>query len=211
MVFSDSQSAMTLMADISVVAVIEIPTLEHALPLAEILSAVDGIALEVTLRTEAACEAIRLIRKNYPQTIVGAGTVLGANELIKVEDAGAQFAISPGATPALYEAARNSRCPLIPGVATASEIMLGLSHGYDFFKFFPAESAGGVKTLRSFAGPFSSVKFIPTGGVTLDNAPTYLSLHNVVAVGGSWMVPSEAVKSADWPQIQALVQQCATL
>ena len=211
MVSSHSRSAMSLMADVSVVAVIEIPTAGHALPLADILSAVDGIALEVTLRTEAACEAISLIRENYPEMIVGAGTVLGDGDLKKVDDAGAQFAISPGATSALYEAARNFQCPLIPGVATASEIMLGLTYGYDFFKFFPAESAGGVKTLRSFAGPFGSVKFIPTGGITADNASTYLTLDNVVAVGGSWMVPSEAIKHADWPTIRALAEQCATL
>ncbi|QNP39580.1 bifunctional 4-hydroxy-2-oxoglutarate aldolase/2-dehydro-3-deoxy-phosphogluconate aldolase [Lysobacter solisilvae (ex Woo and Kim 2020)] len=194
-----------------VVPVLSIARLEDAVPLARAL--VDGglPVLEVTLRTEAAIGAIRAIREQVPDASVGAGTVLTARDLSAVEAAGASFAISPGATDALYAAASDARIPLLPGIATASELMHGLELGYQRFKFFPAESSGGIGALKSFAGPFAQAKFCPTGGIDAARAPAYLSLSNVITVGGSWMVPADALAAGDWQRIANLARAAAAL
>ncbi|MBP6748145.1 MAG: bifunctional 4-hydroxy-2-oxoglutarate aldolase/2-dehydro-3-deoxy-phosphogluconate aldolase [Xanthomonadaceae bacterium] len=186
-----------------VVPVLAVSDLDDAVPLAETLVAAGLPVLEITLRTPVALEVIRRMR-DVPGAIVGAGTVLTRADLFAVQDAGASFAISPGATDALYEAARDADIPLLPGIATASELMRGLEHGYKRFKFFPAESSGGIAALKAFAGPFAQVKFCPTGGIDAAKAPAYLALPNVITVGGSWMVPAEALRGKDWVEIGKL-------
>ena len=194
-----------------VVPVLSIARVEDAVPLARAL--VDGglPVLEVTLRTEAAIGAIRAIHEQVPGASVGAGTVLSARDLSAVEAAGAGFAISPGATDALYAAASDARIPLLPGIATASELMHGLELGYQRFKFFPAESSGGIAALKAFAGPFAQAKFCPTGGIDAAKAPAYLALPNVITVGGSWMVPADALAAGDWQRIANLAREAAAL
>lgn len=198
-----------------VVPVLAVADLDDAIPLAQALVAAGLPVLEITLRTPVALEAIRLMR-TVPGAIVGAGTVLTAEDLSAVQAAGAEFAISPGGTDALYAAARDAAAldnaiPLLPGIATASELMRGLEHGYKRFKFFPAESSGGIAALKGFAGPFSQVKFCPTGGIDAAKAPSYLALPNVMTVGGSWMVPGDALKTKDWRTIGELAQAAAAL
>lgn len=194
-----------------VLPVLSIARLEDAVPLARTLVAAGLPVLEVTLRSAVAMEAIACIAKQVPEAMVGAGTVLDGTQFEAVANAGAMFAISPGATEALYAAAANSRLPWIPAVATASDIMRGLDHGHRRFKFFPAESCGGVAALRSFAGPFPQVKFCATGGIEASSAPRYLALANVVTVGGSWMVPGTAIQARDWASIGSLSAQAAAL
>jgi len=206
-----SQRIDQVLARAPVVPVLSITRLEDAVPLARALVAGGLPVLEVTLRTEAAIGAIRAIREEVPGASVGAGTVLGARHLSAVEAAGATFAISPGATDALYAAAADSRIPLLPGVATASELMHGLELGYERFKFFPAESSGGIATLKSFAGPFAQARFCPTGGIDAAKAHAYLALPNVITVGGSWMVPGDALASGDWSRIEKLAREASTL
>ena len=192
-----------------VLPVLAIERLDDAVPLARAL--VDGglPVLEVTLRSDVALEAIHRIVDEVPDAIVGAGTVLSAADLDAVVKAGAVFAISPGATDALYEAAAGVAMPWIPAVATASELMRGLEHGHRRFKFFPAESSGGIAALKAFAGPFPQAKFCPTGGIDAATAPRYRALANVITVGGSWMVPKDALASRDWDRIRTLAHQTA--
>ena len=194
-----------------VVPVLRIDRLEDAVPLARAL--VDGglPVLEVTLRTEVAFAAIEQMARDVPEAIVGAGTVLRAVDLTAVVNAGAAFAIAPGATEALYAAADDATIPFIPAIATASELMRGLDAGHGRFKFFPAESSGGISALKSFSGPFAQVKFCPTGGIDAAKAPDYLALPNVITVGGSWMVPNEAIARRDWAAIAALAKESAQL
>lgn len=194
-----------------VLPVLVIERVDDAVRLARTLVDAGLPVLEVTLRTAAALEAIARIAAEVPEASVGAGTVLGAADLAAVEAAGAAFAIAPGATDALYEAAAQSRIALIPAVATSSELMRGLEHGHRRFKFFPAESSGGVAALRAFAGPFAQVKFCPTGGIDAARAPAYLQLSNVITVGGSWMVPNDALRRGDWEAIAALARACSQL
>lgn len=194
-----------------VLPVLVIERVEDAVPLARTLVDAGLPVLEVTLRTAVALEAIARIAAQVPGACVGAGTVLGAADLARVEAAGAAFAIAPGATDSLYEAAAQSRIALIPAIATASEVMRGLEHGHRRFKFFPAEACGGTAALRAFAGPFAQVKFCPTGGIDAARAPSYLQLPNVITVGGSWMVPNDAIERGDWGSIAALARACAQL
>ncbi|HWS79110.1 MAG TPA: bifunctional 4-hydroxy-2-oxoglutarate aldolase/2-dehydro-3-deoxy-phosphogluconate aldolase [Thermomonas sp.] len=194
-----------------VIPVITIADLDDALPLARALADNGLPVLEVTLRTACAVEAIARIARELPQACVGAGTVLNAGDLDAVARAGARFAISPGATDTLYRAAAGCPIPLIPGIATASELMRGLEHGWQRFKFFPAESSGGVPALRGFAGPFAQVRFCPTGGIDAAKAPTYLALPNVACVGGSWMLPADALATKDWDRIGGLAREAAAL
>ena len=196
-----------VMGDGPVVPVMVIHKLEHALPVARALVAGGVRVLEITLRTPVAIEAIRLITEGVSEAMVGAGTVINAGELKAVEEAGAVFAISPGLTPELLEAANNGGIALIPGVSTISEIMTGIDKGYTHFKFFPAEAAGGVKTLKAFAGPFPAIRFCPTGGITLKTCNDYLALANVMCVGGSWLVPYDAVENERWDEITALAKE----
>ena len=165
--------------------------------------------LEVTLRTAAALRAIELIAREVPEISVGAGTVLSAQDLRAAADAGAAFAISPGATGALLEAGLNAPLPYLPAIATASELMAGLTHGYHCFKFFPAGPAGGTAALKSFAGPFPQARFCPTGGITPATVGSYLALPNVLCVGGSWLSPAQALAARDWKRIEALAADAA--
>lgn len=163
--------------------------------------------LEVTLRTPCAVEAIRAIAKEVPEAIIGAGTVLNPQQLAEVVEAGAQFAISPGLTDELLKAACEGSIPLIPGISTVSELMLGMSYGLREFKFFPAEANGGVKALQAIGGPFSQVRFCPTGGITPNNYRDYLALKSVLCIGGSWLVPADALESGDYARITELAKQ----
>jgi 2-dehydro-3-deoxyphosphogluconate aldolase/(4S)-4-hydroxy-2-oxoglutarate aldolase len=206
-----SQRIDQVLARAPIVPVLSITRVEDAVPLARALVAGGLPVLEVTLRTEAAIGAIRAIREEVPNASVGAGTVLNARHLSAVEAAGATFAISPGSTDALYAAASDARIPLLPGIATASELMHGLELGYERFKFFPAESSGGIAALKSFAGPFAQAKFCPTGGVSLANARDYLALPNVRCVGGSWVAPTNLVKAGAWAQITDLARAASAL
>lgn len=191
--------------------VLAIADLDDAVPLARALVAGGLPVLEVTLRTACAVEAIARIARDVPEAIVGAGTVLTAADMQAVRDAGAAFAIAPGATDALYAAARDVGMGFIPAIATASELMRGLEHGHRVFKFFPAEFSGGVGALKAFAGPFAQARFCPTGGIDASSAPRYLALPNVLTVGGSWMVPAEALAARDWSRIEVLAAGCTRL
>ena len=194
-----------------VIPVIVIERAEDAVPLARALVAGGVLALEVTLRTPDALEAIRRIAGEVPDAVVGAGTVLSPEQVQAAEQAGARFFVSPGLTTTVVEAATAAGPPLLPGVASASDIMRGLDVGLDRFKFFPANIAGGVPALNALAGPFADCRFCPTGGVSPENARDYLSLPNVVCVGGSWLVPREAVAAADWGRIEALARAASAL
>ena len=200
-----------LLGKAPVLPVISVSRLEDAVPLARALVDAGLPVLELTLRTDVALAAIHAIRHAVRGAVIGAGTVLDANALAAVAEAGAEFAISPGATDALYAAAERASLPWIPAVASASEIMRGLEHGHRRFKFFPAEAAGGVSALKSFASPFPQVRFCPTGGIDAGSAPRYLALPNVITLGGSWMVPGTLLAARDWTQIGALARAAAGL
>lgn len=183
----------------------------RAVPLARALVAGGIRVLEVTLRTPAALESIRAIAAEVPEAIVGAGTVLNAEDLARAADAGARFAVSPGASPRLLEAGRGMSIPLLPGVVTPSEVMGALECGFAALKFFPAAQAGGLAMLKALAGPFPQVVFCPTGGIDPASAPSYLALPNVACVGGSWLCPADRVGSGDWAGITALARSAAAL
>lgn len=199
----------TLLNHAPALPVIAIERLADAVPLARALVTGGLPMLEITLRTACALHAIRAIATEVEGAIVGAGTVLTAKDLDAVSAAGAQFAISPGATPSLYAAAAKSAIPWLPAISTASELMIGLEHGLTRFKFFPAESSGGIATLKAFAGPFPQARFCPTGGIDAARAPLYRALPNVFTVGGSWMVPKAVVDAGRWDEIEALARAAA--
>lgn len=167
--------------------------------------------IEITLRTSQALRAIESIAAQVPEICVGVGTVMSPTDLNLAAEAGATFAISPGATRELLEAGANFRIPYLPAVATASELMSALVAGYRHFKLFPANVAGGIGALKGFYGPFPEARFCPTGGVTLQTAGSYLELPNVLCVGGSWLTPGEAVKARDWGRIEALAREAAAV
>ena len=194
----------TLFAQGPVVPVIVVKDLADAVPMAKALLAGGIKVLEVTLRTPVALDAIRLLAQEVPDAIVGAGTVTTPEQLQQCIDAGAKFAISPGLTRELLQAGKDAPIPLIPGIASISELMEGTGLGYSHFKFFPAEAAGGVKTLKSIHGPFADIRFCPTGGINEKNFLEYLALPNVKCVGGSWIVPDDAVSNKDWARITEL-------
>ncbi|MGA7509905.1 MAG: bifunctional 4-hydroxy-2-oxoglutarate aldolase/2-dehydro-3-deoxy-phosphogluconate aldolase [Erwinia billingiae] len=200
-------SAEQILTSGPVVPVIVINKLEHAVPLAKALVAGGVRVLEVTLRTACALDAIRAIAKEVPDAIVGAGTVINPQQLREVTEAGAQFAISPGLTEDLLQAANAGTIPLIPGISTVSELMLGLDQGLREFKFFPAEANGGVKALQAIAGPFPQVRFCPTGGISPANYREYLALNSVHCIGGSWLVPNDALESGDYDRITSLARE----
>ena len=189
-----------------VVPVMVIENIDHAVPLARALLAGGINVLEITLRSEVAVEAIARVSRDVPNALVGAGTVASPEDLAMVTEAGAVFAISPGLTPRLLSAANQGPIALIPGISTASELMLGMEMGYTEFKFFPAEAAGGVPMLKSIGGPFPQITFCPTGGISLNNFNNYLALDNVVCVGGSWIVPQNSIEQEDWQSITALAR-----
>jgi 2-dehydro-3-deoxyphosphogluconate aldolase/(4S)-4-hydroxy-2-oxoglutarate aldolase len=190
-----------------VMPVMVIQNLDDAVPLAKALVAGGIRVLEITLRTPIALEAIKLISQQVEGAIVGAGTITTPEQLKAAEDAGAVFAISPGLTPTLLAAAKAGNIALIPGISSLSELMLGMEYGLDHFKFFPAEAAGGIPMLKSIAGPIPSATFCPTGGISPENYNAYLKLGNVACVGGSWLVPADAVKDKNWDKVTALAKQ----
>ena len=194
----------TLFKQAMIIPVLTIDRLEDAVPLAKALVAGGVRVLEVTLRTPVAIEAAKAIMAHVPEAIVGIGTILSAADLARAEALGAEFGISPGATPDLLKAAAASALPFAPGIATASDLMQALAHGFNLVKFFPAESAGGIKALRALAGPFPDVRFCPTGGIGEANAAAWLSEPNVVAVGGSWLCPAADIRSGNWAGISAI-------
>jgi len=187
-----------------VIPVLTIERLEDAVPLAKALVAGGVRVLEVTLRTPVAMAAAKAIMADVPEAIVGIGTILNADDLARAEALGVTFGISPGATPDLLKAAAASSLPFAPGIATASELMQALAHGFDLVKFFPAEPSGGIKALRALAGPFPDARFCPTGGIGEANAAAWLSEPNVVAVGGSWLCPAADIRSGNWAGITAI-------
>jgi 2-dehydro-3-deoxyphosphogluconate aldolase/(4S)-4-hydroxy-2-oxoglutarate aldolase len=194
-----------------VVPVITVERVTDAAPLARALVSGGVRVLEITLRTAAALDAIRAIRAEVEGAVVGAGTIVTPAQLDAVAEAGCAFAVSPGTTPALLAAARRSPVPLLPGTATASEVMTVLDHGMTFMKLFPAEAVGGRELLRSLASPLPQARFCPTGGIDLAKARAYLALANVVCVGGSWLVPKDAIAAGDWGRITALAREAAGL
>lgn len=208
---SQSPSLIDRLAGVPVIPVLEFHSVDEALRVSEALVAGGLPVLEITLRTPVALEAMRAVAAALPQACVGAGTVLDVAQLHAVRDAGAQFAVSPGLTPRLAEGARDAGISLLPGVATASEAMAALEAGFTFLKFFPAEAAGGMPMLKSLNGPLPRLRFCPTGGIDAARAPAYLALPNVVCVGGSWVVPKDAVASGDWTRIRSLAQEAAAL
>ena len=194
----------TLFRQATVIPVLTIERVEDAVPLARALVAGGVRTLEVTLRTPVAIEAAKAIIANVPDAVVGIGTILNAADLARAQALGAVFGISPGATPELLKAAAASGLPFAPGIATASELMQALAHGFDLVKFFPAEQSGGIKALRALAGPFPDVRFCPTGGIGEANAASWLAEPNVFAVGGSWLCPAADIRSGNWAGITAM-------
>ncbi len=194
-----------------VVPVVIVENAADAVPLARALVAGGLRAIEITLRTSAAMEAIRRVAGEVEGAVAGAGTVLDAAQFEAVMKAGAKFAVSPGATERLLDAAAGAPMPLLPGIATASEAMALIERGYRFAKFFPAEPAGGATYLAAFASPLPQLTFCPTGGITPDSAPRYLKLANVVCVGGSWMIRREHVAAGDFAAITAASAVAAKL
>lgn len=205
-----SARARTVCALAPVVPVLVIDDLSHAGPLAKALVAGGLPALEVTLRTPCALDAIRIMAE-VPGGHVGAGTLLTRADVKAAKEAGATFGVSPGSTPALIDAACEFDLPLLPGAVTASEIMALLEQGYTVQKFFPAEQSGGASFLKSIGSPLPQVSFCPTGGIGLKTAPDYLGLKNILCVGGSWVAPKEAMAKGDWAAITTLAAEAKAL
>lgn len=204
-------TALQVMQDAPVIPVIVLHDVAHAVPLARALVAGGIRMLEVTLRTPVALACIEAMARDVPEAIVGAGTVRSAADAQATVLAGARFAVSPGYTHAVGKACHDLGLPLLPGVATGSEIMAAQEDGYFQLKFFPALQAGGVPMLKAWQGPFGDVQFCPTGGVSAANAREFLALSNVVCVGGSWLTPADAVQMGDWPRITQLASEARGL
>jgi len=206
-----SLSAASVLDLAPVVPVVVVSDVSEAVPLARALVAGGLPAIEVTLRTPAAPDAIRAIAEEVPEAVVGAGTVLTAGQVAGCVAAGARFLVSPGWTDALLGAMRGAGVPFLPGVSTTSEVVALLERGVREMKFFPAEAAGGTAYLRSLAGPLPQARFCPTGGIGPTTAPEYLALPNVGCVGGSWMVPADAVAAGNWGRVESLARAAAGL
>jgi len=204
-------TALQVMQDAPVIPVIVLNDVAHAIPMARALVAGGIRMLEVTLRTPQALAGMEAIAKSVPEAVVGAGTVRSAADAKAAANAGAKFAVSPGYTQAVGLACRNHGLTLLPGVATGSEIMMAQEDGYSELKFFPAMQAGGVAMLKAWSGPFFDVQFCPTGGVTPQNAADFLNLPNVACVGGSWLVPADALAHGDWAHIEKLAREASQL
>jgi 2-dehydro-3-deoxyphosphogluconate aldolase / (4S)-4-hydroxy-2-oxoglutarate aldolase len=190
-----------------VIPVLTIERVADAVPLARALVAGGVRVLEMTLRTAAGIDAAKAIIAEVPDAVVGIGTVLNGQDLARSASVGARFAVSPGATPELLDAAAASDLPFMPGIATASELMQALARGFDLVKFFPAEQSGGMPALRALAGPFPQARFCPTGGITEGNAANWLAEPNVVVVGGSWLCPAADIRSGNWAGITAICER----
>ncbi|MGW0029740.1 bifunctional 4-hydroxy-2-oxoglutarate aldolase/2-dehydro-3-deoxy-phosphogluconate aldolase [Streptomyces sp. NPDC003314] len=204
-------SVFDLAPEAPVVPVVVIEDAADAVPLARALVAGGLPLIEVTLRTPAALDAVRAIADGVPEAVVGAGTVVSAAGVADAVGAGARFLVSPGWTERLLGAMRESGVPFLPGVSTVSEVVALLERGVDAMKFFPAEAAGGVPYLKSLAGPLPQARFCPTGGVSAASAPAYLALPNVGCVGGTWMLPPDALASRDWARVESLAREASAL
>jgi 2-dehydro-3-deoxyphosphogluconate aldolase/(4S)-4-hydroxy-2-oxoglutarate aldolase len=201
----------SLLDVVPVLPVVVVDDVASAVPLARALVAGGLPAVELTLRTPAALDAIRAIAAEVPGILVGAGTVLSPGQAKQAAEAGARFLVSPGATPGLLAGLADTGLPVLPGTATVSEVLAALEAGLTEMKFFPAEASGGVAFLKSVAGPVPAAQFCPTGGITAANATTYLALPNVGCVGGTWITPADAVAAGDWARVEALARAAASL
>ena len=204
-------TALDVMRDAPVIPVIVLSDVAHAVPLARALVAGGIRMLEVTLRTPQALQCIEAIARDVPDAVAGAGTIRSAADAQASVLAGAKFGVSPGYTSAVGKACRELGLPLLPGVATGSEIMMAQEDGYQQLKFFPAMQAGGLAMLKAWQGPFGDVTFCPTGGVHAGNAAEFLALSNVACVGGSWIVPTDAIQQGDWARIEQLAREATQL
>ncbi len=200
-----------IMRTSTVIPVIAIDDIAHAVPLARALVAGGIRVLEVTLRTAHGLAAIRAIAENVPEAIVGVGTLTQASEFTAARDAGAVFGVSPGLTAALVEAAKKSGLPLLPGVMTPSEVMAAREFGFQQLKLFPAVPAGGIGMLNAIAGPLPDITFCPTGGITIATAAQFLACKNVACIGGSWLTPKDAMHAGDWAHITSLAVAASAL
>jgi len=206
-----STNILSLASHGPVIPVIVIQKLEHAVPLAQALVAGGVRVLEVTLRTPVALQAMEAMARAVPDAIVGAGTLRTVADVQAAKNAGCQFGVSPGYTDALAAACKEAGLPLLPGVSTASEVMQASSAGFQFLKLFPAVAVGGVNLLKALSGPFPDIAFCPTGGITPETAPQFLSLPNVKVCGGSWLTPQDALDAGDWGRITALARAASAL
>lgn len=206
-----TEKLIPVMTGQTVIPVLLIEKAQDAVPLARALAKGGLPAIEITLRTAAALDAIRAVAEEVPEAIVGAGTILSALHYEQAVRAGSQFIVSPGVTDAILDAADQSTIPLLPGCATASEVMSLRERGYTHVKFFPAEQAGGAPYLKALSSPLAGTFFCPTGGISLSNAMSYLQLPNVLCIGGSWIAPKELVNDGKWDEITALAASAAAL
>ena len=205
------KNTLELVAYGPVIPVIVLQRLEHAVPMARALVEGGIRVLEVTLRTPVALACIEAIARDVPEALLGAGTLRSAADVRSAREAGCQFGVSPGYSAAIAAACREAQLPLLPGVATASEVMAANADGLSFLKFFPAVAAGGIGMLKALAGPFPDVAFCPTGGVTIETAPQFLALANVKVCGGSWLTPADALVGGDWARITKLAREASAL
>lgn len=201
----------SMLALAPVIPVLTIEHIDHAVPLARALCAGGLRVLEVTLRTPAALPAIEAMRKAVPDAVVGVGTLARPGDFATADRAGAQFGVSPGLTAEMAAAARSVSFPMLPGIMTPTELLTGLGWGYDTFKLFPAQQAGGIGMLKALGAPFPEVVFCPTGGITRATAPDFLELPNVACVGGSWVAPADQIRAGDWAAIEQLAKDAAGL
>jgi 2-dehydro-3-deoxyphosphogluconate aldolase/(4S)-4-hydroxy-2-oxoglutarate aldolase len=208
---SKTEKLLSLLDGQPVIPVLKIDDADNAVPLARALARGGLKVIEITLRTASALESIRRAAAEVPEAVVGAGTILDAAQFEEAAKAGSRFIVSPGVTGSVLAAAAGSEVPLLPGAITPGEIMTAREAGIDFLKFFPAEQAGGAAFLKSLASPFAGIRFCPTGGVSPKNVKDYLSLPNVICVGGSWVAPDNLIEAKDWAAIEALAREASTL
>jgi 2-dehydro-3-deoxyphosphogluconate aldolase/(4S)-4-hydroxy-2-oxoglutarate aldolase len=208
---SRSEALDPIVSSVPVIPVVVLEDPAAAVPLARALVAGGLSVIEITLRTGAALHAIEAIASEVPGAIVGAGTVLSKGQLVSSARAGAQFIVTPGTNDDLLKAAEDSPVPIMPGAATATEVMTLMDAGYTIQKFFPAGPAGGIPYLKALAAPLPAIRFCPTGGIDAGNAADYLALSNVICVGGSWVVPADAIAAGDWSRIETLARQAMAL
>lgn len=207
----DTEALLPILTGQPVMPVLKIDRLADAVPLARALVTGGLPAIEITLRTPDALDAIRLVANEVPEALVGAGTILNAEQFEQAASAGARFIVSPGTTQELLDAASDGPVPLLPGAVTPSEIMAAIEEGYSVLKFFPAEQSGGAAYLKALSSPLADIRFCPTGGIGPANVGSYLALPNVLCVGGSWVAPDELIAAGDWTGISALAKEAATL
>jgi 2-dehydro-3-deoxyphosphogluconate aldolase / (4S)-4-hydroxy-2-oxoglutarate aldolase len=207
----DTEALLPILTGQPVMPVLKIDRLADAVPLARALVAGGLPAIEITLRTPDALDAIRLVANEVPEALVGAGTILNADQYEQATAAGARFIVSPGTTQELLDAASDGPVPLLPGAVTPSEIMAAIEEGYSVLKFFPAEQSGGAAYLKALSSPLADIRFCPTGGIGPANVGSYLALPNVLCVGGSWVAPDKLIAAGDWTGITALAKEAAAL